>query len=310
MNNTDRETDGKTILVTGATGQQGGAVASHLLADGWPVRALVRDAAAPAAAKLAADGAELAVGTMDDPASLAAAMRGAYGVFSVQPADEHDVRRGRAVADAALNAGVGHLVQSSVGGAESQARQAHLGKWEIEQHIRAVGVPATILRPAAFMEDLAGPYYGLPTGRLTLPYGPDVAVQLIAVDDIGAFAALVFAGPRHYLGRALEISGDALTPHQIADAIGEAARRPIPCVPLTMTMGAEQVSLDVIRQHSSEAAATFDWANKEYYSTDLAALRRIHPALMDLRTWLAGAGAAKVDAALAAARHQDGQPAA
>ena len=72
-----------------------------------------------------------------------------------------------------------------------------------------------------------------------------------------------------------------------------------------VSTGAEQVSLDVIRQHSSEAAAAFDWANKEHYSTDLTALRRIHPALMDLRAWLTGAGTAKVDAALAA-HHPEG----
>lgn len=295
----------KTILVSGATGRQGGAVAARLLADGWHVRGLVRDASAPAAVKLAAAGAEPAVGTMDDPASLATAMRGVHGVFSVQPADRQEVRRGSAMAEAALAAGVNHLVQSSVGGAEGQARHAHLGKWEIEEHVRALDIPATILRPAAFMEDLPGPYYGLATGCLTLPYGPEVAVQLIAVDDIGAFAALAFAQPELYVGRALEISGDALTPQQTADAIGEAAGRPIACVPLTMTIGSEHVPLDVIRQHSSEAAAAFDWANEEYYTTDLAALRRIHPALLDLRTWLATTGATKVDEALGTHRaHQ------
>ncbi|GAA3586501.1 NmrA/HSCARG family protein [Nonomuraea rosea] len=277
----------ETILVTGATGRQGGAVAAHLLADGWRVRALVRDASAPAALGLAEAGADLVVASMDDSAALVAAMRGAYGVFSVQPSDEHEAARGIRVADAAAAAGARHLLYSSMGGADKLARHAPLDKWRIESHVRALGIPATILRPAAFMEDLTGPYFGLAQGRLTLPYRSDLAVQLIAVDDIGAFAALAFARPDRYAGQALDISGDALTPPQIADALSRAAGRTIPLAPLTMTMGDQEVTLESIRQHSPEATAAFDWANTEYYTTNLADLRRIHPKLMDLDTWLA-----------------------
>lgn len=287
-------TNSKIILVTGATGRQGGAVAARLLADGWQVRALVRDATAPAAAALAAAGAATVVGSLDDPASLAGAMRGVHGVFSVQPADEHEVRRGFAVADAAQGAEVDHLIYSSVGGAEGQSRYQQLAKWRIEEHIRALDVPATILRPAAYMEDLCSPYYGLQTGSLTLPYRAGLPVQLIAVNDIGVFAGLAFAQPGRYIGRALDISGDALTPVQIAAAIGDAAGFPIPCVPSTMTFRDEAVPLSIVREQIPAAAAAFDWAEAEYYSTDIAALRRIHPELMDLPTWLETVGAAAV----------------
>jgi len=85
---------GKTIVVTGATGNQGGATARHLLADGWHVRALVRDDTAPAATALAAAGAELVRGNLDDPASVATAVRGAYGVYSVRSANPNELVQG------------------------------------------------------------------------------------------------------------------------------------------------------------------------------------------------------------------------
>jgi uncharacterized protein YbjT (DUF2867 family) len=192
---------GKTIVVTGATGNQGGATARHLLADGWHVRALVRDDTAPAATALAAAGAELVRGDLDDPASVATAVRGAYGVYSVQSANPNELVQGTNVVDAAKAADVRHLVYSSVGGAESQNgfyREHGWGpieKWQIEQYIRSRGVPATILRPAGFMEDFTSPDRFFQNGSLNVPWHDDLIVQLIAIDDIGAFTALAFADP-------------------------------------------------------------------------------------------------------------------
>ena len=211
------DTRGKTIVVTGATGNQGGATARYLLADGWHVRALVRDDTTPAAAALAAAGAELVRGDLDDPASLETAVRGAYGVYSVQSANPNELTQGTNVVDAAKAAGVRHLVYSSVGGAESQNGfylehgWGPIEKWQIEQHIRSLGVPATILRPAGFMEDFTSPARFFQNGSLNVPWHDDLVMQLIAIDDIGAFAALAFADPDYYLGKAIEITGDRLT---------------------------------------------------------------------------------------------------
>ena len=145
---------GKVVLVTGATGNQGGATARHLLAAGWRVRALVRDDTTPEAAVLVAAGAELVHGDLDDHASIEAAARGAYGIYSVQSANGKEIAQGKAVAAAAKAEGVQHLVYSSVGGVESQNRfylehgWGTIDKWQIEMHIRDLGVPSTILRPA------------------------------------------------------------------------------------------------------------------------------------------------------------------
>ena len=113
----------KLIAVTGATGQQGGAVARQLLAEGWRVRALTRDVNKPAAQELKALGAEVVAGDLDNGAELEAAFKGAYGVFSVQNfwlpnvGFEGEIKQGKAVAAAAKAAGVQHLVYSSVGAA-------------------------------------------------------------------------------------------------------------------------------------------------------------------------------------------------
>jgi uncharacterized protein YbjT (DUF2867 family) len=138
----------KIILVTGATGRQGGATATKLIADGWQVHALVRDPSSDRARTLSEMGVELASGDMDDLASLERAMAGVYGVFSVQPtvsqpgvpagfgaADE--IRWGSNVADAAARAGVEHFVYTSVGGADrGPPMRNYQNKWAIEQHIR------------------------------------------------------------------------------------------------------------------------------------------------------------------------------
>jgi len=277
----------RTVLVTGATGNQGGATARHLLAGGWRVRALVRDGTAPAAAALAAVGAKLVVGNLDDRASVDAAMRGAYGVYSVQSANPNELAHGKNLADAAKAAGVQHLVYSSVGGAESQNRfyveqgWGPIEKWQIEEHIHDLGILATILRPAGFMEDFTSPARFFQNGSLNVPWRDDLVMQLIAIDDIGAFAAMAFAHPDQYLSRSLEITGDRLTAPQIARALSAAAGRPVPHT---------QIPLEILWDHSPEAAKVFTWANATYYDTDLAPLKKAFPDLMDFGTWLDRSG--------------------
>jgi len=277
----------KTIVVTGATGNQGGATARDLLADGWHVRALVRDEGTPAAAALAAAGAELVRGDLDERASVDAAVRGSYGVYSVQSANPNEIAQGMNIADAAQAAGVQHLVYSSVGGMQSQndfyveRGWGPIDKWQIEEHIRKLDLPATILRPAGFMEDFVSPARFFQDGSLNVPWRDDLVMQLIAIDDIGVFAALAFAEPDAYLGKAVEITGDRLTAPQIADALSTAANRPIPHT---------RVPLKILWEHHPEAAKVFTWANETYYDTDLVPLRTAHADLMDFSNWLHRSG--------------------
>jgi len=273
--------------VTGATGRQGGAVLRHLLEQGLPVRALTRRPDSPAAQALAAAGVEIAAGDMEDQASLERAMRGVRGVYSVQDfwssGAAREVRQGINVADAAAATGVAHLVYSSVGGAERNSGIDHWEtKWQIEQHIRALGLPATILRPAAFMENYYIPAVekALLRGRLLDPIRARTPYQTIATDDIGKFAALVFGQPDRFVGTALEIAGSELTNPGAAEVFSRVLGRKVRFRRLPMP--AVRVAL------GREFYQMFRWFNAGGFQADVPALRRDYPQLRlrTLEDWL------------------------
>lgn len=283
-----------TILVTGATGRQGGAVARRLLAAGWAVRALTRSAEGENARALAAHGADVVVGNLDDRRSVERAVEGAYGVFGVQNFWEHgaerEIRQGKTLADAARAAGVSHFVYSSVGGAERGTGVGHIeSKWEVENHIRTLGLPATIVRPVFFMENLEAPHYrsAIREGRLALGLRPAVGLQLVATDDVGAFVDLAFSQPDTFTGKAVELAGDELTGDGLADALTRVTGRQVRFVPLP---------LERVRAMRPEVAEMFDWLNRDGYHADLAACRKLLPDLLSFETWLAQRGWAELDA--------------
>ncbi|WP_019070475.1 NmrA/HSCARG family protein [Streptomyces hokutonensis] len=276
----------KWILVFGATGNQGGSTARELLARGWAVHAFVRDTASVAAQKLAASGALVVRGDLEDAGSVRAAMRGAHAVFSVQtplgpggvPAEE---RHGNLIAAVAAEVGVQHFVHSSVGGAENPDgvfwREAKL---RIEERVRELGLPATFIRPTYFMDNFGQYPPLLQDGELVYRRGlaPGTPLQMIASEDIGFFAAEAFDAPEEFMGKAWEIAGDELTGEMIAEVFqrhtGIATRY-------------EAVPMDVLRQESEWQATAYDWLNRVGYTADLTALRRRKPGLLTLEAWLA-----------------------
>lgn len=279
-----RMADRGTILVTGATGNQGGAVARALLDAGFPVRALVRDPDKPAARELEAGGATLAAGNLDDRASLDRALDGVAGVFAVQnfweAGAEGEVRQGKTLADTAAEAGVDHFVYTSVGAADRDSGVSHFEtKWHVEQHIESLGLRATVLRPVFLMENFNSPIYrgGLANGVLPLAISPDREIQMIACRDVGAFGRIAFERPDEFTGRALEIAGDVVTPRRAATAFAEVLGREIQHV---------QAPIERLRELNPEVAEMFEWYEREGYRADLAALREIHPDPMPLKEWI------------------------
>jgi uncharacterized protein YbjT (DUF2867 family) len=275
----------KIIAVTGATGQQGGAVARKLLEEGWKVRALTRDVDKPAAQELASLGAEVFAGDMDNRAELDAAFQGSHGVFSVQNfwlpnvGFEGEIKQGKNVADAAKAAGVEHLVFSSVGAAHRGMGQKHFeSKWIVEQYIQSLRIPYTVLRPAAFFENFNWERPYILNGTFNaLGLRAEKERQLIAVEDIAAFVALAFADPEQYLGRTIELAGDALTEAQIAETFAKVIGRP---VTLTLPSGGSG------RRSEEEMIAMFKFFNGEAYDADIPALRKLHPGLLTLEQYL------------------------
>ncbi|GAB2941600.1 NmrA/HSCARG family protein [Micromonospora polyrhachis] len=276
----------KTILVTGATGGQGGAVGRRLLATGWAVRALVRDPDEPEASALTALGAELVVGDLNDPESLRAAARGVYGVYSMQAADftdpqpEIEVRQGRNVADAARAVGAAHLVYSSVGGAAHSSGVAHFeSKAEIEAYVDASGVPATVLRPVFFMDNWR---YLLPEAKdgervVSIALGADTPLQMVALTDIGRIAVEAFDKPAEFLGKKIEIAGDELTVRQMVDLFAK-----VDGIPTRF----ERQPIEQLRVAVEEFAKMYHWLDEQGYRADIVALRQRHPGLLTFEEWL------------------------
>ncbi|MGN5635757.1 NmrA family NAD(P)-binding protein [Streptomyces sp. AC154] len=235
------------VLVSGATGKQGGATARALLAAGTPVRALVRDAAAARARAVEELGAELVTGDLDDRASLARAAAGARAVFSVQmPAFtgtgfdfDGEVAQARNLIEAAREAGVPHFVHTSVTGAGQHTETPGWaeGRWTsmegtlgakaaIQELVRAAGFPYwTLLKPGFFMENF------LPSSAFLFPRGiegglvsvlnPETRLSLVAVDDIGAAAAAAVADPHTFNKVELELASDHLSMTRIAEVLSQ-----------------------------------------------------------------------------------------
>ncbi len=285
------------ILVIGATGRQGSATVAHLLARGCPVRAFVRDPQSVAARRLAAAGAELVTGDLDDEAAVKSALDGAHGVFLMLTMMEGvhiteaglaaEKRRGERVIDAARAAGVDHLVYSSLRGAGLRTNVTY---YKVKEHLEAYladsGVPATVLRPAFFMDNfdtLNRPALD-DDGTLVvnLAVREDIPLSLIAVTDIGAFAAIAFTRPDDYRGATVSLAGDRLTPPQIAAAFGAVTGR---------SARSNRIPIQAVRafdEHVAEMFEQFDAAPD--LGIDIGELRRAHPELLDFPGWLARSG--------------------
>lgn len=281
------------VLVIGATGQQGRATIGHLLQRGWEVRAFVRDLDSPAAAKLRDAGANLIEGNLDEPASVRAAMKEAYGVFmmltpmsGVHITTEGiaaEIRWGTTVVDLAAELSIAHLVYSSVRGAGQDAGvDYYTAKEAIEERIHQAGIPATILRPTFFMDNLQA--FNRPvlddSGELVvnLAVRSDIPISLVSTADIGAFAAIAFDRPAAFTGRTIELAGDYLTPSQIAETVGRHAGLPA---------RSHQVPVAQVKAFDEHVGQMFAHFNDDPDGAlDIASLRAEHPGLMDLATWL------------------------
>ena len=277
----------KTVLVTGATGRQGGAVIRHMLPKGWKLRALTRNPDGHEAEALARRGIEVIGGDLEDPDSIARAAIGVYGIYSVQDfwavGAKREVQQGKNVANAAKKADIRHCVYSSVGGAERNTKIPHWeSKWEVENYIRQLGLPATVIRPVSFMET----YYidqveiGILKGKLADPIRRNKPYQTIATDDIGAFVALAFERPSEFIGKALEIAGSELTNVEAAKVFSRVLGKPVKF---------QRIPLPVVRLLlGKEFHAMFRWFNEAGYQADIPGLRRAYPEihLHTLEEWL------------------------
>ncbi len=272
----------RTIVVTGATGKQGGAAFRHLKQRGFALRALVRNPERPEVRALEGSRVEVLRGDFDDLESMERALDGADGAYSVQAwqgGAETEIRQGIAFAEAANRQEVGHFVYSSVAAADQNTGIPHFeSKGKIEERIRQIGIPYTIFRPVFFMENWLMMREGIDKGTITLPLGAQTRLQMIAVDDIGAFIALAFEHPGHWHNRAFELAGDELSMSQLAKAFSRASGREVRY---------QQVSWDEFEQRAGrEMTVMYRWFEEKGYSVDIAAVRQDYPELTNFNKWL------------------------
>jgi uncharacterized protein YbjT (DUF2867 family) len=274
----------RTILITGATGHQGGAALRHLRKRGFPVRALTRDPDQPQARVLTGPGVEVVRGDMEDLSSLTRALDGAYGVYSVQNSHgeagiEGEIRQGVNLAEAARSSGIEHFVYSSVASADQRTGIPHFdSKFRIEEHIRATGMHYTIVRPTFFMENWLGMRQAIESGTLNLPLEPATRLQMIAVEDIGGVVAMAFERSGKWQDRAVELAGDELSMTELAQAFTRASGREVRYVQVPWE--------EFQKQAGEEITLMYRWFQKTGYHVDIGALRQEYPTLMSFDHWI------------------------
>ncbi len=257
------------VLVSGATGQQGGAIARELLEAGWRVRAMTRKPGAEAAQALARRGAEVVQADLDDDASVRRALDGGWGAVAIQNTWEAGVEReedqGKRFAKAARDAGIQHLLYQSVASAHRGTGIPHFdNKWRVEQTIRDLRFPSwTVIRPVFFMENLLSPWFKpyIDQGTLAIGMKPDTRLQMIAVQDIGKYGLRAFERHAQLNGRAIDIAGDELTGPEAAAILSDVTGRPISFY---------SVPIEDVRKGSEEYAVMLEWFDAVGYDADIA----------------------------------------
>jgi uncharacterized protein YbjT (DUF2867 family) len=257
-----------TVLVTGATGLHGGAVAQALLAAGRRVRALTRDGNGPRSRWLADRGAQLAVGDLLDTGSLVAAMRGVAAVYAVTTpfaaGEAREIEQGTHVIAAADQAQVPWLILASVASADRSTGIPHFeSKARIEEQLRAARVPHTVVAPTYFYENVGDPAAIIARGELSLPLG--ASLQQVAVADLGALVVALLDRRRDFVGHRIEVAGDEPTPQQMAEALSAAGGRSVRYEPLDPG------------GRTGDVAAMYRYLDHTGYQVDIAALRERFP---------------------------------
>jgi uncharacterized protein YbjT (DUF2867 family) len=266
----------RKILVTGATGQHGGALARLLLQKKHEVYALIRNTEpeSPKAQNLRNLGAKLIKGDLDNPDSLEQATNSIDSVFLmgtwVEVGTEGETRRGKMMVDIAKEKKIEHLVYSSVVNADKNTGIPHFeSKYKVEQHIKNSGIPYTIIGPTFFMDNLLSySRAGLQQGQLALPLSPSLILQQSALENIAEFFALVLERRNSFLGKRIDIASDELTGELAAKVLSDELRRKI---------GYVQVPLEQIRQASEDLALMFQWFERIGTGVDVASLHKQYP---------------------------------
>ncbi|HZI69569.1 MAG TPA: NmrA/HSCARG family protein, partial [Nitrososphaeraceae archaeon] len=233
--------------------------------------ALTRNAQSSAAHDLGNRGANIVKGDLDDSDSLKRAVKDVESVFLMgtpfEDGTEGEIRRGKLMADIAKENSIEHLVYSSDANADKNTGIPHFeSKYKIEQHIKNLGIPYTIIGPTFFMENLLGP--GLEQGQLALPLSSSSVLQQSALENIAEFSALVLERRKPFLGKRIDIASDEVTGDQAAKILSNELGYKVRYVP---------VPLGQVYQTNEDMARMYDWYEKVGTGIDISALHQEYP---------------------------------
>jgi uncharacterized protein YbjT (DUF2867 family) len=270
-----------TVLVIGATGKQGGAIAELLLDHGHDVIAYVRSPESPSALALSAAGARLVTGDLADPQALASAAQGVNAIFGLSVpfgsgGKDEEVAQGRLLVDAAARADV-HLVYSSVRGADRmvETNVDHAdSKQLVEAYLRDQQVRATVLGPVYFMENALNVGFSrLLDGILANPLSAGKPLDQVTVRDVAGLAVHAIEHPGRFVGERIDVVSDRVTGEEAARILSDVLGREIPY---------QQMPLDQVRQWAGdEIADMFQRFEDNTDFLDIDALHTSYPAV----TW-------------------------
>jgi uncharacterized protein YbjT (DUF2867 family) len=278
----------RIVVVTGVTGLQGGAVTRHLLKEGWRVRGLTRNPESEKARALSALGAEVVKADLNDAATLRPALEGAYGVYSVQNpfigGPEAEVRQGKNVGDVARESGVQHFVYGSAGtGKKGTGVPSWETKLQVEDHLKGLELPLTILRPMAFMEIMTEKKFYPGVGAwhiMPALVGQSRSIGWLCTDDLGAIAAKAFANPQRFVGQELALTSDVQSLEQCRALYREVLGKDPPGSPMPLWLFKRFGFM------GKDLTTMWQWLRTGDIAWETAPTREIHPDALTVRDWL------------------------
>ncbi len=276
----------KTIFVTGATGNQGGAVAASLLKNDFKVKVLTRKTDSIKAQNLPRQNVEIVKGDLNDLNTFRNHLKDIDGIFSVQTFEngiDKEIKQGIDLANLAKEYGVNHFLYSSVAGADLNTGIPHFdSKYKIENHIKQIGLPYTIIRVNSLFENFLIPQVKsrIVKGKLASPINKNKTQQFISAVDIGEISADIFLNKDKYLRKTITIGSEEMDMQQVANTFSEVLNKEIKYQKLPMLIARLVMGKDLYKM--------FTWINENdaVFMKDLVLFKNEHPNLTSLKQWI------------------------
>lgn len=279
-------TNTKTIFVTGGTGNQGGTVARTMASQGFKIIALTRNPNSIKALHLKNENIQVVIGDLNNADTYSKYLKDVYGIFSVQTFEngiEKEIKQGITLATLAKKFGAKHFLYSSVFGANLNTGVPHVeSKLKIENHIKQIGLPFTIIRPTSLFENFLIPQVkkGILKGKLVQPISRNTVLQYIAAQDIGAAAAKIFQNSDTYFGQTIPLATEQLSTEEVADKFSIVLNKKVQYKKLPALITRLFLGKNLYKM--------FKWMNEKssFQKIDLDLTKKEFPNALSLESWI------------------------